>query len=150
MHPQNRRSNYNLSAESTVSDAELQSILEHAVKHSPTAYNSQTSRVVLTLGTKHQELWSQVLDAYIPAIGDDSGSQQGFRLNTGAEGKSRTSEADGGAFQDGVSQRLWICSFLRRSSSPARSSWESAQQRRGEAVRQMVGLTRTAFPNMGP
>ncbi len=55
-----RRSVYNLSKESPISDALLQEMISMAVKHAPSAYNSQSARVVLLLGNHHDRFWSMV------------------------------------------------------------------------------------------
>lgn len=56
----NRRSNYMLSSESPISDERIQYIIETAVMHVPSAFNSQSSRVVLLLGIEHKVLWDMV------------------------------------------------------------------------------------------
>lgn len=55
-----RRSYYALSAKSDISDSELQEILEFALWNLPSAYNSQTTRLVLLLGDHHLKLWEIV------------------------------------------------------------------------------------------
>lgn len=55
-----RRSVYGLSKEATVSDARIEEILKDAVKHSPSAFNSQSGRVILLLGDAHEELWDEL------------------------------------------------------------------------------------------
>jgi predicted oxidoreductase (fatty acid repression mutant protein) len=55
-----RRSYYALTNQSPVSDEQIQSIIDTAVTHVPSAFNSQTTRVVLLLGEHHQKLWSIV------------------------------------------------------------------------------------------
>lgn len=60
---ENRRTLYALSAESSISNARIEEILETAIKHSPSAFNSQSSRVVLLKGTEHKALWDIVLEA---------------------------------------------------------------------------------------
>jgi len=60
---ENRRSHYALSAEIPVSDEQIQEIIETAVKHAPSPFNSQSSRVVLLKGDEHRELWKIVKDA---------------------------------------------------------------------------------------
>ena len=52
-----RRTYYGISKESTVSDERIQEIVEHAVKHTPSAFNSQSARVVLLLKNQHDKLW---------------------------------------------------------------------------------------------
>ncbi|WP_019911403.1 nitroreductase family protein [Paenibacillus sp. HW567] len=67
---QSRRSIYALSKESTISDARIQEIVEAAVLHSPTSFNSQSSRVVVLLGDKHDKVWditTETLRKIVPA-----------------------------------------------------------------------------------
>lgn len=67
---ENRRSHYSLSGESPVSDQELKQLIEHALKHTPSAFNSQSSRIILLIGAEHKKLWSMVLEtlrAIVPA-----------------------------------------------------------------------------------
>jgi len=59
---ENRRSYYALSDESPVSDERIQKIIENAIKHAPSAFNSQSSRVVLLKGEEHKELWKIAMD----------------------------------------------------------------------------------------
>lgn len=57
---EHRRSYYNLSNESPICDEEIVHILRTAVKHVPSAFNSQSTRVVLLLGGEHLKLWDIV------------------------------------------------------------------------------------------
>lgn len=57
-----RRSIYSLSSQSPVSNEEIRNIVEHSVKHAPSAFNSQTSRVVLLMGQEHKALWEIVME----------------------------------------------------------------------------------------
>ena len=45
-----RRSLYEISNEKVVSEERVQEIVEFAVKHSPSAFNSQSARVVVLFG----------------------------------------------------------------------------------------------------
>ena len=58
-----RRSCYSLSAESPVPDEQIRQILEKAVTHAPSAFNSQSSRLVLLQGREHKALWDIALEA---------------------------------------------------------------------------------------
>ncbi|MGI2328997.1 nitroreductase family protein [Planococcus sp. YIM B11945] len=53
-----RRSVYQISNEPVISDERLQEVIHHAVKNAPSAFNSQSSRVVVLLGENHQKLWN--------------------------------------------------------------------------------------------
>lgn len=53
-----RRSYYALSNQSPISDKEIQDIVEFAVMHVPSSFNSQTTRTVVLLGEQHSRLWN--------------------------------------------------------------------------------------------
>lgn len=53
----NRRSIYGISKDSTISDERIEEIVNYAVMHTPSSFNSQSARVVLLLGRNHDELW---------------------------------------------------------------------------------------------
>ena len=57
-----RRSIYELSRRSTLDDKQLEELLRFAVKHIPSAYNSQSTRMVLLLHKAHRMLWDIVKD----------------------------------------------------------------------------------------
>lgn len=52
-----RRSCYALSKESVTTDQRIEEIVGEAVKHVPSAFNSQSARVVILLGQQHDRLW---------------------------------------------------------------------------------------------
>ena len=56
----NRRSYYHIGNESPVADDEIIRIIHEAVKHVPSAYNSQSTRIVLLLKEEHRKLWEIV------------------------------------------------------------------------------------------
>jgi predicted oxidoreductase (fatty acid repression mutant protein) len=58
-----RRSFYGISKEAVVSDDKIREIIEHAVKYTPSAFNSQSARVVLLLGEHHDRLWDIAMEA---------------------------------------------------------------------------------------
>lgn len=55
---ENRRTIYGISKESTISDERLKEIIKFAVKNTPSAFNSQSSRVVVLLGEEHDKVWN--------------------------------------------------------------------------------------------
>lgn len=58
-----RRSYYGISKEAVASDERIKEIIDHAVKYTPSAFNSQSTRVVLLLGKHHDKLWDLAMDA---------------------------------------------------------------------------------------
>jgi len=55
-----RRSYYALSAQSLISDEEIENIIRFTVENMPSAFNSQSARLVLLLGKEHRQLWKIV------------------------------------------------------------------------------------------
>lgn len=53
----NRRSYYSLSNASPISDSEIEDIIKFATTHVPSAFNSQSTRIVLLLGKEHDNFW---------------------------------------------------------------------------------------------
>jgi hypothetical protein len=67
---ENRRSYYDINKLSTISDKEIQQIVEDTIKYVPSAFNSQSGRVVLLLDDQHDDLWNIVensLKAVVPS-----------------------------------------------------------------------------------
>lgn len=58
-----RRTIYGISKETTISDERIQEIISEAVLHTPSAFNSQSSRVVILFGQNHDQLWNITLEA---------------------------------------------------------------------------------------
>lgn len=58
-----RRSFYSIDNKITTSDKELQDIIEYTLTQVPSAYNSQSTRIVLLLGEHHKKLWSIVMES---------------------------------------------------------------------------------------
>ena len=55
-----RRTYYAITNQSPISDKEIEEIIDFAVTHVPSAFNSQSTRVVLLLGDNHRKLWQIV------------------------------------------------------------------------------------------
>ncbi|MBB6674837.1 nitroreductase family protein [Cohnella nanjingensis] len=54
---EDRRTVYALGKKAVVSDARISEIVEFAVKHSPSSFNSQSARVVVLLDEQHDKFW---------------------------------------------------------------------------------------------
>lgn len=65
-----RRSYYDLGRNVDVGDDEIVSAIEDAVKHVPSAYNSQSQRAAVMLGRDHRDLWDITEAALRKKIGD--------------------------------------------------------------------------------
>lgn len=52
-----RRSVYALNKDLPIAASEIAQIVEHAVKHTPSSFNSQSTRAVVLFGAEHEKLW---------------------------------------------------------------------------------------------
>ena len=84
-----RRSIYALSNQLPVSNDEIVNLVEHAVLHTPSAFNSQSTRIVLLFGEDHKKLWDITEETLKVIVGDDEKFQgtkdkiAGFRAGAG-------------------------------------------------------------------
>lgn len=53
-----RRSYYGINSEFVVTDERIQEVINHAVKYTPSSFNSQSGKVVVLLGENHTKLWN--------------------------------------------------------------------------------------------
>lgn len=77
-----RRSIYGISKESPIGDERIQEIINHAVKYTPSAFNSQSARVLVLFGESHNKVWDitkEVLRKIVPA---DSFSSTEEKVNS--------------------------------------------------------------------
>ena len=86
-----RRTFYQLTNESTIPDARIHDLIAHTIKHTPSAFNSQTTRLVVVLKDKHAELWDAVMHVYQVQLPADKfehakGRMEGFRKAYGTVG----------------------------------------------------------------
>ena len=67
---EHRRTYYNITNSSPISDHEIKELIAFAVKNVPSAFNSQSTRIVLLLGKNHKKFWDitkEALKAIVPA-----------------------------------------------------------------------------------
>jgi predicted oxidoreductase (fatty acid repression mutant protein) len=76
-----RRSIYGISKEAVVSDERIQEVVNHAVKHTPSAFNSQSARVVVLLGDNHNKLWDITKETLRKIVPAENFSQTEEKIN---------------------------------------------------------------------
>ena len=69
---EHRRSYYSIGSDSPVLDEEVVHIVRTAVKNVPSAFNSQSTRIVLLLGDEHKNLWDIVKSTLKQRIPSDA------------------------------------------------------------------------------
>lgn len=90
----NRRTIYSIIGESPISDHEIGEILGFALMNIPSAFNSQTTRIVLLLGEEHKKLWNIVKNTLRPLL-----SAEAFR---------QTEQKIDGSFASGYGTVLFL------------------------------------------
>ena len=78
---ESRRSIYSLNKNLPVGKDEVVQIVEHAVLHSPSSFNSQSARVVVLFGEEHDKVWQFVEDALRAVVPADSFEPTAQKLN---------------------------------------------------------------------
>ncbi|KAJ7254330.1 Nitroreductase-like protein [Mycena haematopus] len=81
-----RRSVYAITNKSSVPDEKLEAIVKHCVLHSPTSFNTQSSRAILVLGAAHTKLWKLVSDFALKGLEGDHKARTESRLTSHAGG----------------------------------------------------------------
>lgn len=84
-----RRSIYALTDQLPVAKEEVVKLVEHAILHTPSAFNSQSTRIVVLFGEDHKKLWQITEDELRKVVADDEqfeGTKQkleGFKAGAG-------------------------------------------------------------------
>ncbi len=73
-----RRSIYALSDNLPVSNDEVVDLVQHAILHTPSAFNSQSARIVILFGEDHNKLWD-ITEETLKAIVNDEEKFQGTK-----------------------------------------------------------------------
>ena len=68
---ENRRTIYALNNQLPVEKEEVVKLVEHAILHTPSAFNSQSTRIVVLFGNDHEKLWDMTEETLRDIVGDD-------------------------------------------------------------------------------
>ena len=88
-HAETRRSIYGLNNQLPIAKEEIVKLVEHAILHTPSAFNSQSTRIVVLFGAEHEKLWQITEDTLRGIVNDDekfASTQQkleGFKAGAG-------------------------------------------------------------------
>lgn len=66
-----RRSYYNISDEPVISDEKIEELVETSILHTPTAFNSQSGRILLLLKEEHNKFWDITMEALRKVVNAD-------------------------------------------------------------------------------
>lgn len=76
-----RRSYYALSNQSPIPDEQIEEIVRFTVAHTPSAFNSQSSRLVLLLGEQHRKFWNLVKETLKKIISEAAFEATEMKIN---------------------------------------------------------------------
>ncbi|MDO4696854.1 MAG: nitroreductase family protein [Neisseria sp.] len=76
-----RRSVYVLNRNLPVSNQEIVRIVEHVAQHTPSAFHSQSTRLVVLFGEEHEKLWDIALNALREIVPADKFAPTETKLN---------------------------------------------------------------------
>lgn len=85
-----RRSIYGLNKQLPISENDVLQIVEHAILHTPSSFNSQSTRLVVLFGEEHEKLWQITEDILREIVNDDDKFQAtaqklaGFKAGAGS------------------------------------------------------------------
>lgn len=82
-----RHSVYAIGKDTPLSEEEISDLIKEVVKASPSAFNSQSQRVVILFGEAHEKLWSIVEESLKPLTPKDAFPQTQEKLQAFAAGK---------------------------------------------------------------
>lgn len=77
-----RRSIYGISKESPVPEARIQEIINYAILHTPSAFNSQSARVVVLFGESHNKLWDITKETLRKIVSPENFSSTEEKINS--------------------------------------------------------------------
>jgi len=77
-----RRSIYGISNETTISNDRLEEIIKDALLHAPSAFNSQTARVILLLGENHNKFWDITAESLKEIVPSDKWEKTETKINS--------------------------------------------------------------------
>lgn len=103
---ESRRSYYGIDKKSPISDEDIIQIIEHAVKYAPSAFNSQSGRVVLLLGENHDKLWEITRETLRKIVPADSFASTDAKIDSFKKGYGTILFFEDEAIVEGLQQQF--------------------------------------------
>ncbi|WP_445660747.1 nitroreductase family protein [Acinetobacter sp. F16] len=85
-HMKQRRTIYAIGKNVPLAQDKIEEIIKDAVRHSPSAFNSQTSRVVTLYGDSHSKFWDIVRETLRKMVPEDTFEKTNAKINSFAAG----------------------------------------------------------------
>lgn len=85
-HIKQRRTIYAVGKNVALTTEQIESVIKEAVNHSPSAFNSQTSRIVTLFGESHLQFWNVVRETLRKIVPDAAFEGTNAKINSFAAG----------------------------------------------------------------
>ena len=85
-HIKQRRTIYAVGKNVALTPEQIESVIKEAVNHSPSAFNSQTSRIVTLFGESHLQFWNMVRETLRKIVPDAAFEGTNAKINSFAAG----------------------------------------------------------------
>jgi predicted oxidoreductase (fatty acid repression mutant protein) len=79
---EDRRTFYGISKDPVVADERIIEVVKHAVKHTPSSFNSQSTRVVVLLKNEHDKLWDITKEALRKIVPSEQFGETEAKINS--------------------------------------------------------------------
>lgn len=101
-----RRSVYSINNETTIEDEKIIDIVENSTKYVPSAFHSQSQRVVVLFGENHKKLWSIVMETLRKIVPKDKFDETEAKINSFAVGHGTVLYFDSANITDGFGDKF--------------------------------------------
>ena len=101
-----RRTIYTLSGETTVPNEKIVEVIEHAVKHVPSAFNSQSQKVVVLFGENHKKIWNITMETLRKIVPAENFAQTEAKISSFANGYATVLYFDDTAITNGFAEKF--------------------------------------------
>lgn len=78
----NRRTIYQLGKNSPVPDAKIEELVNAAIQHIPSSFNTQSTRLVVLLHREHEILWDIVIDTFSQLVKSGTVPEETWKKQT--------------------------------------------------------------------
>lgn len=102
----NRRSIYGISKEVAVSEERIKEVIDHAVLHTPSAFNSQSARVVVLFGENHNKLWDITMESLRRIVPAEKFAPTEEKINSFRSGYSTVLFFEDTSIVEGLQQKF--------------------------------------------
>jgi len=101
-----RRSCYEISPESNVSDERIAEVIKDAILCAPSAFNSQSGKVILLLKAAHKQLWHLTKGILKDMVSPENWPQTESKMDAFANGYGTVLYFDDAAIVEGLQQKF--------------------------------------------